>query len=103
MGSAIESARRGEPSDFYFFEGSYFVKLLPVESSAGVQLVRMVGVDDSSPPPGNDEGGVIEVEMLAQLQQVEEEYFRMVDVLSDWAVRNGEKEVMSALSKMYVR
>ncbi|CCH29503.1 hypothetical protein BN6_21810 [Saccharothrix espanaensis DSM 44229] len=62
MGTAIERVRSGEPADFYFFEGPYFVKFIPETPSSNPPRVRTVAICDRVPPPGHKEGGVIEID-----------------------------------------
>ncbi|MFE9747143.1 hypothetical protein ACFYOT_19755 [Saccharothrix saharensis] len=100
MKTAIESIRSGEEGDFYFFEGPYFVKLLPAKVESGAAGARVVCLCDRASLPGEDGGGVVEGEALVPLADVEEVYRRAVRDLLGWATRNDEAEAVSVLSQM---
>ncbi|MBL7619233.1 hypothetical protein [Frankia sp. AgB1.9] len=97
MGTAIDSIRSGEEEewDFYFFDGSYFVKLLPDTAEDGsVQVVRVVGLDDH-----DEDNPVIGVDVRVPLVDLQTAFAQAVRTLRDWADSTGSPELIAAVAR----
>ncbi|MEU4303656.1 hypothetical protein [Kitasatospora aureofaciens] len=105
MGAAVTRALDGEVYDFYFFEGSYFVKLIPLPDAPGTpRRVRVAAVDDGNTGAADD-GGMPEGEVIAEavvpLREVAERHSAAKELVRAWAEAHGEAEVAGVLSRGY--
>jgi hypothetical protein len=98
MGTAIDRVRSGEEeeSDFYFFDGPYFVKLLPDTAEAGsAPIVRVVALDDH-----DEDNPVIGVDVRVPLVDLETAFAQAVRTPGDWADSTGSPEVIAAVARV---
>jgi len=106
LGAAIIEVQESGVSDAYFFDGPYFVRFSFEGNSLGEASVKVTGVCDrhachvSAESIGVEGGGVIEAEAIVSLFDIKNSYAQSLQVFRDWAARNRELEVISALSKM---
>ncbi|WP_327070818.1 hypothetical protein [Kitasatospora sp. NBC_01302] len=98
--SAILEVRSGLTADMYFFDGPYFAKLAPDGQAGNEQTIKVTGICDRHPPEDSTDGGVAEVEVLADLPEMEGSYSRAVQELYGWATDNCESAVLELLAKM---
>lgn len=105
MGAAVAEALDGGVYDFYFFEGSYFVKLIPLPDAPGTpRRVRGAAVDDGNAGTGDDGGmpeGEVVAEVVVPLREVAERHSAAEELLRAWAEAHGEAEVAEVLSRGY--
>ncbi|MBF6208291.1 hypothetical protein IU483_30065 [Streptomyces gardneri] len=97
--NAIENARSsGEETDFYFWEGSYFVKLVPIPAAPQARHVEVFAVNDTSRDP--DEGGDVEASCVCKLTQLDNQLQTTLSELSQWAHHNHEAELLEFLRRI---
>ncbi|MFI1386342.1 hypothetical protein [Embleya sp. NPDC020886] len=105
MGAAVAAALDGKVWDFYFFEGSYFVKLIPLPDAPGTpRRVRVAAVDDGNAWAANDEGmpeGEVVAEAVVPLREVAECHGAATQLIRTWAEAHGEAEAAGVLSRGY--
>ncbi|MFD5559718.1 hypothetical protein [Kitasatospora griseola] len=105
MGAAVAGALDGEVHDFYFFEGSYFVKLIPLPDAPGTpRRVRVAAVNDGNAGAADDEGmpdGEVVAEVVVPLREVAERHSAAKALIRAWAEAHGEIEVAGVLSRGY--
>ncbi|GAA3042908.1 hypothetical protein GCM10020229_62620 [Kitasatospora albolonga] len=105
MGAAVAGALNGDIHDFYFFEGSYFAKLLPLSDAPGTpRRVRVAAVDDGSAETVDDEAlpeGEVLAETVVLLREVAERHRAAQELLRAWFEAHGEVELAAVLSRGY--
>ncbi|MEV7123001.1 hypothetical protein [Kitasatospora griseola] len=105
MGAAVAGALDGGVHDFYFFEGSYFVKLIPLPDAPGTpRRVRAAAVDDGGAGAADDEGmpeGEVVAEVVVPLREVAECHSAAKKLVRAWAEAHGEAEVLGVLARGY--
>ncbi|MFI5526965.1 hypothetical protein ACIA8O_00255 [Kitasatospora sp. NPDC051853] len=105
MGTAVAGALDGGMHDFYFFEGSYFVKLIPLPDVPGApRRVRVVAVDDGNAGAVDDEDmpeGEVLAEAVVLLREVAERHSAAQELLRAWFEAHGEAELAAVLSRGY--
>lgn len=97
---AAGQVSRGETCDAYFFEGSYFVKLIPAASIPGAgRLVRIVGLYDGDAefPEG---GAEIRADIMLPLKAVSRNLNAVLCTLRTWATADGDAESAAMLGQM---
>ncbi|WP_159042553.1 hypothetical protein [Streptomyces sp. IGB124] len=94
--TAVQEVLKGETWDAYFFDGSYFVKIIPVAAVPGSpRLVRIAGVCD------NDESNpVVLADITAPLRDVVESLNSVLQSLRAWAADEGDAEIQAMLLAM---
>lgn len=101
MGDAVAAALDGGAGDFYFFEGSYFVKLIPLSDVLGApRRVRVVAVDDGH-ALSVDEGGEVLAEVVVSLCEIAERVSAAKERVRTWADARGASKVAEAMSAGY--
>ncbi|MGW5000884.1 hypothetical protein ACWEP8_24775 [Streptomyces hydrogenans] len=94
--TAVQEVLKGETRDAYFFEGSYFVKMIPVATVPGSpRLVRIAGVcdrDEASP--------AVLADITVPLRDVVESLNSMLQSLRAWATDEGDAEIQAMLLAM---
>lgn len=96
--AALGNARRGEEADFYFWEGSYFVKLVPIPATPDARHVEVFAVDDGG--CDLDEGGSVETSCVCTLTDLDDQLRATLSQLSQWAHDHHESELMEFLTRM---
>ncbi|MEV0297743.1 hypothetical protein [Nocardia sp. NPDC050710] len=95
--TAIGYARSGEEADFYFWEGNYFVKLVPIPAEPDARHVEIFAVHDSADP---DEGGSVEASCVSTLSELAALLQDTIEEMSRWAHDHHEAELLEILSRM---
>ncbi|MFJ9951738.1 hypothetical protein [Kitasatospora sp. NPDC091207] len=109
LGRAVAGALDGETADFYFFEGSYFVRLTPLPPEPRApRRVRVTAVDDGDTWAADAEGnavpvaeGEVRAEVVVPLREVAERHGAALALVGGWAEARRENEVIRVLSRMY--
>jgi hypothetical protein len=98
--SALEDVRQSGAVDFYFFEGSFFVKLILEDQDQDDPVVRVCGVREYYSKDVGDMVGEVEHEVRVPLSLLKSVYRQRRLQFQEWAEVHGEAEVGSLLSKM---
>ncbi len=94
--TAVQEVLKGQTWDAYFFEGSYFVKMIPVAALPGSpRWVRIAGVCDS-----DEANPVVLADITAPLRDVVESLNSMLQSLRAWAADEGDAEIQAMLFAM---
>ncbi|MET8545069.1 hypothetical protein ABZW03_31155 [Kitasatospora sp. NPDC004799] len=99
MREALVCAHESELGEIYFFEGPFYVKFLPENTSSAERTVDVVGLRDRV-PPSPDEGDEIVVRASVPLRDLADSHQRVVGELRRWATANEETEVLDVLARM---
>ncbi|MFG3714377.1 hypothetical protein ACIBTZ_31655 [Micromonospora sp. NPDC049460] len=89
--AAIREAAGGEEADFYFWEGAYFVKLVPRPDGVAVFAVHDADLD---------EGGAVEASCVSTLGELGRLYQAEVSRLMEWAQRHQERDLRAFLARI---
>ncbi|MEU0156583.1 hypothetical protein [Micromonospora fulviviridis] len=81
----------GEEADFYFWEGAYFVKIVP--RSGGVDIFAVHDIDP-------DEGGPVEASCVSTLDELGRLYQTEISRLMTWAQKRQEMELLRFLARI---
>ncbi|MGW0003765.1 hypothetical protein ACWDT6_07980 [Nocardia grenadensis] len=96
---AIENARNGgEEADFYFWEGSYFVKLVPIPVAPQARHVEVFAVNDGG--RDLDEGGDVEASCVCTFTELDNQLQATLGELSRWARHHQETELLEFLRRI---
>ncbi|MEU4341830.1 hypothetical protein AB0H00_11245 [Nocardia sp. NPDC023852] len=95
--AAIGEARSGDETDFYFWEGNFFVKLVPIPAAPDARYVEVFAVHDSADP---EEGGTVEASCVCTLTELGDLLQGTIGELSLWAHDHHEAELLEFLSRM---
>ncbi|MFF4390896.1 hypothetical protein ACFY0G_29535 [Streptomyces sp. NPDC001552] len=91
--AAVQGVLKGETRDAYFFDGSYFVKMIPVATAPGSpRLVRVAGVCDR-----DEANPVVLADTTAPLGDVVESLNAVLRSLRTWAAVEGDAEIRAML------
>ncbi|AJF70418.1 hypothetical protein [Streptomyces vietnamensis] len=94
--TAVQEVLKGETRDAYFFDGSYFVKMIPVAATSGSpRLVRIAGVCDS-----DEANPAVVTDITAPLRGVVESLNSVLQSLRAWAADEGDAEIQAMLLAM---
>lgn len=98
MHTAIGRAAGGAEADCYFWEGSYFVKLVPLPIGAGMRHIEVFAVDDGG--RDLDEGGVVTASCVCVLAEIGKIYQAAISELSQWAYDRREADLLALLARL---
>ncbi|MET9030982.1 hypothetical protein ABZW96_36060 [Nocardia sp. NPDC004168] len=98
---AIARAADGEDeADFYFWEGSYFVKLVPGPTHEGQRCVEIFAVDDGRAEDVFADGGSVEASCVCPLGELARVFQGVVSELTGWAQERREVELLEFLARI---
>lgn len=96
LGAAIDAVRRGEVGEVYFFDGPYYLKFIPENSTDSTPLkIDVVAVCDRE----SDEG-VAQIQRSVALSEVIQKYQLSLSFLREWAENREEAAVLDLLPHM---
>ncbi|MFB6579597.1 hypothetical protein ACFCYC_19660 [Streptomyces sp. NPDC056402] len=91
--TAVQGVLKGETRDAYFFDGSYFVKMIPVAAAPGSpRLVRVAGVCDR-----DEANPTVLADTTTPLRDVVESINAVLRSLRAWAAGEGDAEIRAML------
>jgi hypothetical protein len=94
--TAVREVLKGATRDAYFFEGSYFVKMVPVAVTSGSPIVvRIAGICDS-----DEADPVVVADITAPLRDVVESLNSTLQALRAWAADEADAEIHAMLLAM---
>ncbi|MBO1415604.1 hypothetical protein [Streptomyces sp. FH025] len=93
---AVEAALKGETWEAYFFDGPYFVKLIPVAAAPGSpHLVRIAGVCDR-----DEANPAVLADITIPFRDVVQGVNLTLQSLRAWAADEGDAEIQAMLLAM---
>ncbi|MET9657541.1 hypothetical protein [Streptomyces sp. NPDC006510] len=96
---AIDSAEKGEVGEVYFFDGPYYVKLVPGPADGRGEVEAIAVCDRAGQISGTGEG-VAEARCHVSLDSMRAQYTNLLGDLEGWARQHGHAEVAEQLSRM---